>query len=53
MFLFKKLRDEVARTHDQVRRERARSPVYRDYGVSNLGTYRLVKVVVIHTCNIR
>ncbi|CAG2208568.1 CEP128 [Mytilus edulis] len=27
-----RLRDEVSRTNDQVRRERARSPSYRDYG---------------------
>ncbi|XP_063426334.1 centrosomal protein of 128 kDa-like isoform X3 [Mytilus trossulus] len=29
-----RLRDEVSRTNDQVRRERARSPSYRDYGDS-------------------
>ena len=27
-----RLRDEVSRTHDKIRRERARSPSYRDYG---------------------
>lgn len=27
------MRDEVSKTHDKIRRERARSPSYRDYGV--------------------
>lgn len=27
-----RLRDEVSKTHDKIRRERARSPSYRDYG---------------------